>query len=363
MIRHRKEEKMIEPKPGLYPLTFPAATADNAPTQLEGALASYLGYKHLIALNSVDAAFALALSVFEKGSGLLCSPNAPAGLFKAAFCRMLLPQYCDLRLDGTIEPRFLERTKTSNSRAVVVSHHYGQKADCDTIASFAAENQLLLIEDATLAFGKSEKHAANVAIYDLDSLLPAAVAKGGFIATDDDVLAAGLRLKAGGGYEQKRFWNYDITEAESDSRLDSLVASLALDALADIEARHERIREIQRLYLDRLAGNRLIELPDPATLIPHHLFPIALIPALFCPKEDIYEALHKEGVSVKVGNKPIYKTTFFRDETLSIFGAEEVYKAQLLLPCHPFMTEVEAGAVVAALERVLQEYGYRGCRF
>jgi UDP-4-amino-4,6-dideoxy-L-N-acetyl-beta-L-altrosamine transaminase len=123
------------------------------------------------------------------------------------------------------------------------------------------------------------------------------------------------------------------------------------------------VKEIQNIYLDRLSSNRLVELADAAHLLPNHLFPVALIPALFCPKEDIYAALLEAGVPVEVGNKPIYKTTAFKDEALSLFGAEEVYKAQLLLPSHHLMSLEEAASVIEIFERILENYGYRGCSF
>jgi UDP-4-amino-4,6-dideoxy-L-N-acetyl-beta-L-altrosamine transaminase len=136
-----------------------------------------------------------------------------------------------------------------------------------------------------------------------------------------------------------------------------------LAALTDIDQREEAMKKIQTIYLDRLSSNRLIELPNASALVANPLFPIALVPALFCPKEDIYEALVDAGIPVQVGNKPIYKTTAFKDETLSLFGAEEVFKAQLLLPCHHLMTADDANLVVETFINVLETYSYRGCAF
>ena len=73
--------------------------------------------------------------------------------------------------------------------------------------------------------------------------------------------------------------------------------------------------------------------------------------------------LRENGVPVQVGNKPIYRTTAFRDETLSLFGAEEVYKAQILLPSHHLMTLDEAAFIIKTFESILEAYGHRGCSF
>ena len=160
-----------------------------------------------------------------------------------------------------------------------------------------------------------------------------------------------------------KLWNYDLLTEDVDHTLSLLVAQLALDALQKAQEREERIAAIQKLYYDKLTGNRLIELPSPSRLTPYPLFQIALTPVLFCPKEDIYQTLLDAGIDVKVGNKPIYKTTLYKDESLSLFGAEEVFKAQLLLPCHHIMRDEDVMFVVETVEKALETYAYRGCSF
>ena len=145
--------------------------------------------------------------------------------------------------------------------------------------------------------------------------------------------------------------------------MDNLTASYALTALADIGSTLAKIDAIQTLYLQKLSSNRLVELPKAKSLVAYPLFPVALVPALFCPKEDIYQALIEKGIPVQVGDKPVYKTTAFKDDTLSLFGAEEVHKAQILLPAHHLLNMDEAASVVETLESVLESYGYRGCSF
>ncbi len=330
---------------------------------LENSLAAYLDRKEVILLNSVESAFSLALSILEKESGVLCSPNAPAALFNALHHHTLHAAYCDLKLDGTMEERFFNKSKTDQTRALVLSHNHGVLSDQKQASLFAEENGLILIEDATQAFSKREKNGAELVIYSLGPLVPSTIAKGAFIATDNESLGASLRHQAKGGYEQKKFWNYDVVSTDKEIGLTPLTAQVALDAFIKIEQSQTRIKEIQSVYLDKLSSNRLIELPNSSDLVPCSLFPIALVPALFCPKEDIYQALIEAGIPLKVGNKPIYKTTAFKDEALSLFGAEEVFKAQLLLPCHHLMTVEDVSFVVDTLEKVLETYGYRGCSF
>ncbi len=354
---------MIELHPSTYPLARPETISDTSTDALESSLADYLGYLHVIALDSVESAFSLAFSIFDEKSSVLCSPNAPIALFKALHKHRLQPRFCDLKLDGTLESRFLSKAINESSRALLVSHNYGRLAELETLKDVADKNGLVFIEDATQAFRGREDVSAKTAVFDLEMLLPSFIARGGFIATDDEQLAAQLRLQSRGGYVQKKLWNYDISGIFDDSIMDNLTASFALTALADIGSILAKIDTIQTLYLQKLASNRLVELPKAKDLVAYPLFPVALVPALFCPKEDIYQTLIKKGIPVQVGNKPVYKTTAFKDETLSFFGAEEVYKAQILLPAHHLLSLDEAAFVVETLESVLESYGYRGCSF
>jgi len=354
---------MTELNTHTYPIKLPATLSADTAAQLESSLATYLGYIEVIALESTEAAFSLALSILEEKSGILCSPNAPISFHRALRQHDLQAEYCDLRLDGTLETRFFSKRKTPQSRAILLSHNHGFLSDAAETRLFTLESGLTFIEDATQAFGKREKSGAALAIYLLDALVPTSIAAGAFIATDDIALGASLRQAVQGGYEQKKFWNYDLVSTDPDLRLKPLTAQLALEALREIDERTDRVKEIRNIYLDRLASNHLVERSEAVNLLPHHLFPVALIPALFCPKEEIFAALLEAGVPVKVGNKPIYKTTAFKDETLSLFGAEEVYKAQLLLPSHHLMSLEEAASLIDVFEGVLEKYGYRGCSF
>jgi UDP-4-amino-4,6-dideoxy-L-N-acetyl-beta-L-altrosamine transaminase len=362
-ISYRGEEKMIALRPSNYPLTLPTMLQDNGISRLENALADYLGYKHVIALDSIDAAFAVVFSILDKKSGVLCSPNAPVGLFSALRKHELLAQYCDLKLDGTLEARFMQKSRTESTAALLVSHNHGQLAETEKLGRFAKDNGLLVIEDAAQAFGKRVSEGSSMAIFDLQALVPAFVARGGFVATDDEQLCAELRQRSTGGYVQKKFWNYDIDNTDDSCTMDGLTAALAMNTLSEIDTMQARIREIQTFYGQNLASNRLIELPKGTDLAAHPLFPVALIPTLFCPKEEIYQALIENGIPVQVGNKPIYLTTAFRDDTLSLFGAEEVYKAQILLPSHHLMTLEDAAFIVKTFESILETYRHRGCFF
>lgn len=330
---------------------------------LETKLSQHTGYQEVLLLESLQSAFYIALSTLPKNGKLLCSPNAPLALFFAMSQIGFKANYSDLRLDGTLEERFLERSLDKETSAIVLSHHYGILSETQKAVALAEQKHITLIEDASQAFFKKEKSGASVVVFSLDTLINPQQGESAFLATDDLELAQKLRDLARGGFQQTKLWNYDLLTPQPARHLKTLAVEYIFDQYHKSKNNAEQITFLQQYYIEALCSNKLLELPQKEKLTPYPLFPIALAPALFCPKERIYEALIAAGISVQVGNKPIYKTTAFKDDVLSLFGAEEVFKAQLLLPCHPQLTEEDIVYIIKTLEEILKRYGHRGCSF
>ena len=330
---------------------------------LETKLSRQTGYKEIILVESLQSAFYIALSTLPKKKSLLCSPNAPLELFFALHQLHINTEYCDLKLDGTIESRFLERSLNDKSGAIMLSHHYGISSDVEKVKILCPQKELIFLEDASQSFYNRNKSGASIVIFTLNTLIDPDLAEGAFLATDDPELACTLRALVTGGYQQTKLWNYDLLTPQPKRHLNKILIDHALKKVDVLQADAQKIALLQQLYLKELQSNKLIELPEKEKLTPYPLFPIALVPALFCPKEGIYEALHEAGIAVQVGNKPIYKTTAFKDDTLSMFGAEEIFKAQLLLPCHRELKEEDVHFIIETLQNILETYSYRGCSF
>ena len=330
---------------------------------LEMKLSQHTGYQEIILIESLQSAFYIALSTLPKNSKLLCSPNAPLELFFAISQIGLHTHYSDLRLDGTLEERLLERSLDEETSAIVLSHHYGILSETQKAVTLAEQKRITLIEDASQAFDKKDKSGASVVVFSLDAFINPEQGEGAFLATDDLELAKRLRDLARGGFQQTKLWNYDLLTPQPARHLKTLALEYIFDHCSKRKKDEEQIAFLQQHYIEQLHPNKLLELPQREKLTPYPLFPIALTPALFCPKEDIYEALIAAGIFVQVGNKPIYKTTAFKDDTLSLFGAEEIFKAQLLLPCHLQLKEQELLRIIETLQNILETYSYRGCSF
>lgn len=331
---------------------------------LEEAAAAYLGVRHIVAFNSASTAmFAAQFSAgLGEGEEIIASPIAPVAQFNSAVTLGAAVRYVDIKLDGTLDERFIEMALTAQSKAVLPFHFAGLPAAMEPICKIAKTRGLLVIEDATQAFGNPLCSDAALSVLGLEGLLPGCAGECGFVATENESFAEKLRLFRSEGRVEKRFWNYDILSLGFDLQPGGITAALALQTLRKIDGILEKRKKVIACYDEHFNRSRLFYRPEYSgnTLA---FYPIALIPSLYCPKEEIFAALLEKGIEVRVHYKPVYKTAFFKDEAIRLGVSEDFYKAELSLPCHHQMTVDDAVYVAQSLGSILEKYSYRGCSF
>ena len=139
-----------------------------------------------------------------------------------------------------IDPSSIEKLITPKTKAIVPVHLYGQTADMEKIMAIAKKHNLYVIEDNAQAIGseytfsnESKKKSGTIAHIGTTSFYPSknlgAFGDGGAISTDDEALAAKMKMIANHG--QSRQYYFDMVGC--NSRLDSIQA-----AILDIKLKH-----------------------------------------------------------------------------------------------------------------------------
>src|SRR5215472_1777340 len=180
---------------------------------------------------------------------------------------------------GTLnmDPSRIAEAVTSRTRAIVPVHLYGQPADMGPILRIAGALGLTVIEDAAQAHGAElcGRRAGSMGAMGCFSFYPGknlgAAGEGGAVTTDDDELAARIRLLRDWGAEHKyrhvvRGFNY---------RLEELQAALLRVKLAELEAWTEARRAHAARYRELLAGGPVelpVEAPDRRHV--YHVFAV-----------------------------------------------------------------------------------------
>ncbi|BAF70756.1 DegT/DnrJ/EryC1/StrS family aminotransferase [Nitratiruptor sp. SB155-2] len=148
-----------------------------------------------------------------------------------------------------------------------------------------------------------------------------------------------------GGVQKGRLWNYDV--------VDIGIKNLRGPCEEDVRQAIEESNELVDYFEEKFRDNPYFDILKIGGETLKTQYPILLKPSLYCPKEDIFVELREKGVHVEVRFKPLYRMSLFSGDFLP--GAEELYKALLLLPMEK--------SVVGTLFEVLDKYRYRGCRF
>jgi len=214
--------------------------------EFEKKLASHIGVKHAIAVNSGTAALQTSLMAYNIKPG--DEVIVPAFTFEATANVVIAcsakPVFADVQSDYTIDPADVKRKITSRTKAIIPVHLYGYPVDLDEIREVAAANSVKLVEDAAESLGAEYKgtqigRTRDAACFSLYATKVITSGEGGAITTDDDELADRLRMMRNHGMRD----GYDTRILGYNFRLPEIPAAMAavqMDRLSEFIAARRR---------------------------------------------------------------------------------------------------------------------------
>jgi dTDP-4-amino-4,6-dideoxygalactose transaminase len=239
--------------------------------------------------------------------------------------------------------------------AIIPVHLYGQMADMDAILDIADQNGLIVIEDACQAHGAeyfSRKlsrwmragtmgRAAAFSFYPGKNL--GACGEGGAVTTNDDDLAAKIRMLRDHGQVKKYY--HDVEGY--NGRLDALQAGLLHTKLPHLESWNSLRRERASEYNKLLSKDESLGLPfEPSwSRAVYHLYVIRV-----ADREGLMEHLKKEGIGTGIHYPiPLHLQKAYASMNYSAgdFPVSERIAAEIVsLPMFPQLTPEQQARVV-----------------
>ncbi len=229
--------------------------------EFERRLVEFTGAKHCIATCNGTVALELAARATEiAGAVNEAEVIVPAFTFVATAHALrwlgLRPVFCDIEPAGhTIDPERVEALITPRTRAIVGVHLWGRPCHIDRLQQIAERHGLALLFDAAHAFGCTFRGGTiggfgKAEIFSFHATKFVNAFEGGAIATNDDVLAARLRLMRNFG-----FAGYDqVVSLGVNGKMSEVSAAMGLTSL---ESCHEFIavnRRNHEQYRHELSG-------------------------------------------------------------------------------------------------------------
>lgn len=321
--------------------------------QFETEFAQYCETRHAIGVaNGLDALF-LVLKAMGIGAG--DEVIVPSNTYIATWLAVsyagatpvpVEPNPSTFNLDASLIPAAI----TPRTRAIIPVHLYGQPADMDDIRALGVKHGLKVLEDAAQAHGARYKgrrvgglgDAAGFSFYPGKNL--GALGDGGAITTNDDALAARLRVLRNYGSERK----YHNEVKGFNSRLDELQAAFLREKLQLLEGWNVQRRRIADVYREALEGCGLgvPQVPEWAEPV-WHLFVVRS-----AQRDALAAALAARGVGTVIHypvaphRQPAYAELNLGVGSLPV--AEALHDQVLSLPIWPQMTAEQVQTVVAA---------------
>ncbi len=270
--------------------------------KFEKDFAAYTGARHCIGVGSGTAALELILRALDIGPGdeVITVANTFFASAEAVSLAGATPVLADCReVDALIDPADIEKRITKKSRAIIPVHLYGQCADMEAIQSIADKHGLKVIEDACQAHGSSYqgKKAGSLAFAAAFSFYPGknlgAFGEGGGITTDDDDLAAKVRMLRDHGMPEK----YKHSLVGYNERMDGIQGAVLDVKLKYLDRWNSARRSHSAVYRKLLAPEPRVKLfaEHPGREQNYHLFVIRV-----SNRDKVQQNLKDKGIATGI---------------------------------------------------------------
>ncbi len=264
-------------------------------SKLEFAFSQYTGHKYVVAVNSCGSAMFIALKSMGVQPGDKVFTNAftftavPSSIVHAN----AIPVYLECNDQYIIDLEHFKQqiSQQPDVKYFILSHMRGHIAELDKIKALCDENNIRLIEDCAHGLGKrwnadnSDKnsfvgHHCEIACYSSQSHKMLNSGEGGFIATNNEQLAAYCILAAG-SYEDlykkhisrpiddALFENIKLKVPNFSMRMNNLTAAILRPQIALIDERVASFKEKHDRLIELLSVTQVIHIPEPVNNAQH----------------------------------------------------------------------------------------------
>ena len=300
----------------------------------EAEFAKYCGVRHAISCCNGTAALHLALAAHGVGPGdevIVPTLTFVATANAVTYCGAR-PVFVDSEpATWNLDPALVEAKVTPRTKGIVAVHLYGHPAAMDELRGVARRRGLFLIEDAAEAHGALHRgrpagSLGDAAAFSFYGNKIIATGEGGMVTTDDDALAARVRLLRGQGMDpERRYW---FTAVGYNYRMMNLPAAIGLAQLERAGWHGGRRREVADAYLRLLRGVACLHWQDESEWARHAywMFTVVLGDESPVGRDALMARLHGRGVETRPVFYPVHLLPPYR----AAAGGEEFPVAERL---------------------------------
>lgn len=347
----------------------------------ETALATYVGAKYCVVVNSGTAAlhaayFACGLS---KGDELITSPLTFAATSNAALYLGASVKFVDIdELTGNISVEATEKAITTKTKCITPIHFAGLPANMRKLAAIKKKNpNIRIVEDACHALGATYNgkkvgscQYSDATVFSFHPVKHITTGEGGAICTNDaKIYSKLLQFRTHGITKDASLyknsnqgeWYHEMQLLGYNYRMCDIQAALGTSQLKRIDAFVVKRRQVASWYLKEFSSSSYFVLPTdtPNATHAYHLFPIVLQSDYRKHRKKVFNALRSAGLGVQVHYIPVYLHPYYQNLGYSAGlcqKAEGWYEGEISLPMFFDMKKTDvkyvAKTVLAACSNV-----------
>lgn len=339
----------------------------------EKEIATFLGVKHAIGLNSGTDALVIGLRAagIKPGDEVITTPFSFFATAESISNVGARPVFVDVDLESmNINADLIEAAITDKTKAIMPVHLFGRCAQMNKIMAIAKKYGLQVIEDCAQSFGSTYeacsgcestscksstyfgKQSGTIGVLGAYSFFPTknlgCYGDGGLIATDDDAIAEMSRkLRAHGSIKK-----YQNEVLGYNSRLDSVQAAILRIKLPLIPGYNASRRNVAQRY-----WNAFVDFDGiiPPAVVPGHVFHQYTVRILDGKRDAVQSKLQEMGIGTMIyypipqDRLPVYSGQYPKNEQ------NEILSQQVLsLPIWPQMDTVTQDHVVACVKEAIR---------
>jgi UDP-4-amino-4,6-dideoxy-N-acetyl-beta-L-altrosamine transaminase len=351
----------------------------------EQTVASCLGAKHALAVNSATSALHLACLALglQSGDWLWTSPisfvaSANCGLYCGANVDFvdidsrtynLCTKALELKLD-------VAQKSGKLPKVLVAVHLSGQSCDMIEISRLSQKYGFKIIEDASHAVGAKYRgefigasQYSDITVLSFHPVKIITTAEGGMLLTNSDELSNHVSLLRSHGITRDPAkmthspdgpWYYQQIDLGFNYRMTELQAALGISQMQRLAIFISRRQELALRY-DELLRDLDITIPwqHPDTSSSVHLYVIRLkLDRIHKTHRQVFEELRENDVGVNLHYIPIYAQPYYERlgfDSRNFPEAEKYYAEAISLPVFAGLTDAQQDRVVSTLKSILMK--------
>jgi dTDP-4-amino-4,6-dideoxygalactose transaminase len=195
-----------------------------------------LGVKHCIAMCNATVALEVAVRALDLSGEVIVPSMTFIATAHSLYWQHITPVFCDIEPDTfTLDPARVEELITPRTTGILGVHLWGRTCQVDVLNEIAERHGLKLLYDAAHSFACSHQHQmvgnfGNAEVFSFHATKFFNSFEGGAVVTNDDELAARIRLMRNFGFAG----HDDVVQIGTNGKMSEISAAMGLTNLESL---------------------------------------------------------------------------------------------------------------------------------